>query len=542
MKLIKDILLFSLLLLMSFTSFAQKQTYDVVTYTMPKGWDKIVSENGVQLSTKDDGKGNYAAAVIVKSIASNASAKDNFTDSWEKLVKGTVKVNEAPTMSDMGIEKGWNCITGQTNYTDGATKGLVTLITATGNGKMANVVIMTNTSKYKEEVLAFVNSLGLNETAIAQNKTTTVAVQNNSSVNASVVGLWTNYILETTGNSINGSPQYTAGYLRKEYAFYPDGTYLFRNKQWLTKTKDILFIYEFGTYAVNENQLTITPRNGKSGFWQKTTSTKEWGKQLKTSDYKLEKTTYSFTLNNDPDYGNKIILKSTKPTQRDGGQFNTPNDPYEFRYSFRDLASNIDNPPGFKMDLENKPLIAETPPTKSIGNTINSALIGKIWEGSSSEKFTGAGAMTGHYTGGFSSSQYKFNADGTYRFVDVVASFYTETKTLKYETGTWSVNGDQLTINPANGQNEEWSKVGKTFNGNSDVSNRTINETWGKKLKTNIRKLENYTYTFSIGKNGDKNALILQRNGRTEREGEGKISYFNETLPDRSIKLPNLLK
>jgi len=172
----------------------------------------------------------------------------------------------------------------------------------------------------------------------------------------------------------------------------------------------------------------------------------------------------------------------------------------------------------------------------------NSPLAGKIWEGTSSEKFIGAGAMTGYYTGGFSTGQYRFNADGTYRFVNVLASYYTNTKTLEYETGTWSVSGNQLTINPVKGKNEEWSKIGKTSNANGDVRNRAINETWGSKLKTNPRKLEKYTYTFSIGKNGNNNALMLQRSGRTEKEGEGQVSYFNETPPERSAKLPTGIK
>lgn len=172
-------------------------------------------------------------------------------------------------------------------------------------------------------------------------------------------------------------------------------------------------------------------------------------------------------------------------------------------------------------------------------NATNSPLAGKFWEGTSSEKFTGAGAITGYNTGGFSTGQYKFNANGTYRFVDVRASHYTDTKTLGFETGTWSVSGDQLTIIPAKGQNEEWTKAGKTSNGNSDVTNRSINETWGKKIKTSARKLEKYTYTFSIGKNGDKTALILQRSSSTEREGEGKITYYNETAPKKTVTLPS---
>ncbi len=326
-------------------SFAQKQTFDVISYTIPVKWQKTQNEAGVQLTITDKKSGSYAIAVITKATASDATASENFTTDWTRLVKSTVQVNAAPTMQDPSTENGWDIVSGNASYTDGAKKGIATLFTATGDGKMASVVLMTNTEQYQADLLAFLNSLELV-------KVTANSGDNKNTVNnadaTSVVGLWTDYILETTGYSINGMPQYTAGYLRKEYTFYPDGTYLFRNKQWLTKTTNIVFIYETGTYAVSGNQLTITPKSGKGGFWGKTSSSKEWGKFIKNSDYALEKTNYTFEVTHDPTYGDKIILKPGKPTIRDGGKFNAPDDPYEFHYSKRDLESLIDNPPGFK--------------------------------------------------------------------------------------------------------------------------------------------------------------------------------------------------
>lgn len=337
--------------------FSQKQSFDVVSFTIPKGWDKAVTKNGVQLSAKDDGKGNYAAVIIVRSVSSTATPNKNFNNSWQSLVKGTVQVSEVPSMSDMQIEKGWQCITGQANYKDGNTKGLVTLITATCNGKMANVVIMTNTSKYQEELLGFVNSLEL----------INVATQRSNA-----------------------------------------------------DTNDV-----------------------------------------------------------------KKVTTAT---------------------------------------------------------VLNSPLTGKIWEGTTSEKFLNAGG-TSYNTGGFFTSQYIFNTDGTYRFIGINASHYTDTKTLNYETGTYAINGNQLTITPAKGHNEEWSKVGKTSNGNSDVTNRAINDTWGTKLKITSRKLEQVTYTFGFGKNGNRTALILQcSNGHTKMEGNGNQTYLNETAEVNAVKLPKGFK
>jgi len=158
------------------SALAQKQVFDVLTYTIPKGWDKAETSQGIQLSTTNDGQGNYAAAIILRSTATTAPARDNFNNSWNKLVKGTVSVSGEPTMQ-ASADKGWNIISGQAGYTDGANKGLVTLITATGNGKMANVVILTNTDKYQNQLLDFIKSLDLNETATAENNDTRPAKQ-----------------------------------------------------------------------------------------------------------------------------------------------------------------------------------------------------------------------------------------------------------------------------------------------------------------------------------------------------------------------------
>ncbi|ATP56927.1 hypothetical protein CPT03_10765 [Pedobacter ginsengisoli] len=532
MKSISVFFLFNLMLFITSICCAQKQTFDVVSYSTPKGWQKTENEGGIQLSVTDKKTGGYAIALITKSRATNASAKDNFNDSWESLVKKTVQVTEAPTMSDMLVEKGWDAITGQANYTDGKVKGLVTLITATGNGKMADVVIMTNTSIYQEEVLAFLNSLELNETATQQSNTINTSANTNS---GSLVGVWSANLLETSGYA-NGYPQYTAGYFRKEYQLNADGTYLFLFKTWSVFMKTILFGYETGTWSATGNQLTITPKQGKSEEWSKSASgrTTEWGARIKSGTGKLETITYRYETkyySGSKDY--VLILNFDKSTGREGTEQK------QATYTKR-TEHLIDLPPGTKINSEGKPEALQQNNSKQTTNNNSSPLVGKTWEGSSSEKM-GSGNMQMN-TGGFFTKQYQFNTDGTYRFVNVLASHFTDTKTMGYETGTWAVNGNQLTINPTSGQNEEWSKVGKTSNGNSDVGNRAINDTWSKKLKTSTRKLEKYTYTFSVEKNGDNTALIMERNGKTERDGDGKISYLNETPSEKGVKLPNGIK
>lgn len=533
-KRIGNIFLFNLLL-MNYTVTAQEQTFDVVSFTVPKGWQQKQNDGSVQLLAADNKTGEYAMVIITKAVPSTASAHENFTNQWTAAIKNQIQLDGDPVMQPPSNGSGWEIVTGSAGYTDSTAKGNVVLLSATGGGQTVTVVIMINTKRYEKDLSAFLNSLQLAKLSNTE-ASSNISPSEDGSNPASIVGLWVDYRSETNGYS-NGMPMLTAGYFRKEYVFYADGSYLFRSKDWSVFMKEILFVYETGTWKVAGNLLTIAPSKGKGEWWGKAASgkTDEWGSRIKAADYTLEKTTYGFEMKYfSGDRKTNLVLQNSNPTRRDG-KSNNSNQANAWIYNSRALdKSLIDNPPGATISAGNKP-----PATNGAGSEL---LAGKAWEGTSSEKFTGAGTMTGYNTGGFSTGQYKFNADGTYRFVNVLASYYTDTKTLEYETGTWSVSGNQLTISPAKGQNEEWSKVGKTSNGNSDVANRAINESWGVKLKTSPRKLEKYTYTFSIGKNGNNNALMLQRNGRTGREGEGKISYFNETVPGKSVKLPDGIK
>ncbi|HNO00965.1 MAG TPA: hypothetical protein PKN06_11915 [Chitinophagaceae bacterium] len=533
----KSIYLSFIFAMLTANLFAQKETFDVFTYQPIKNWNQEKTDKSVTFTSMDEAKGAFCIIRLYPSLDGDADSKINFDNSWKSIVQEPLGAGDAK-MEDISAEDGWKLQTGSAQFNKDGLAGIAMLVTATNSSKMVNMLVMFNADSYTKALNDFISSIKLSAVAAKNNNT---SIRNNQPVsnsnNSSIVGLWTNYILETTGYNVGGMPQYTAGYLRKEYQFNANGTYTFRNKQWLTKAADITFLYETGSYTVNGNQLTIIPANGKGGFWAKTNSSKEWGKLKKYTDYKLEKTTYTFEIINDPTYGNGIILKPGKPTNRDGGKFNAPNDPYEFRYSFRNKESLIDNPPGFKLSEA-----ANVSEKNTLSNSANSILAGKIFESTSPEK-SGSGNMQ-YKTGGYWTWQYQFYNDGTYRFVYVAASHFNETKLLQYETGTYTVQGNQVIISPGKGANEEWSKIGKTSNGNSDVNNRAINDTWNKKLKISNRNLEKITYPFSIEywESNKANVLALQHANDTVRDGSpannNNSYYFEITSGKSDLSLP----
>lgn len=534
----KSIIISILFAMLTANLFAQKQSFDIVSYTAPTDWTLKQGNDNVSYSRIDGA--SWAQIAIYQHRNCEGDIQTDFYKDWNELVAAN-KTISSPEKTEPKTAEGWTVMSGSGVWQyNGA--NVASVLTVYSNNKICVAVLCNATAQpYLKNYKDLISSLDLDATSVNNtNASTNIETQTNANTNTnhtSIVGLWTNYILETTGYNVGGMPQYTAGYLRKEYQFNADGSYTFRNKQWLTKAADITFLYETGTYTVSGNQLTITPASGKGGFWAKTNSSKEWGKLKKYTDYNLEKATYTFEIINDPTYGNGIILKSGKPTTRDGGKFNAPNDPYEFRYSFRKLESLIDNPPGFKLNEA-----ASASENNILSNSANSILAGKTFEGTSLEK-TGSGNMQFN-TGGYWTWQYKFNKDGTYRFVYVAASHFNEAKLLQYETGTYSVNNDQLTIIPEKGANEEWSKIGKTSNGNSDAGNRAINDTWNKKLKTSSRKLEKVTYSFSIQYLDANKAstLILQHHNATERDGKpgwDDSNYYVESSSGKTgLSLP----
>lgn len=447
-----------------------------------------------------------------------------------------MKVTEAPSMSDMDIEKGWNVITGQANYTDGTAKGLVTLITATGNEKMANVVVMTNTDKYQEEILAFVNSLEINEPATEKNNTSNA---NNNTDQNSIAGIWGQYQNESN----------TAGYDYREYYFNADGTYQFleKNISYLYHN-DIIYVYEKGTYKLNGNKLSISPQSGSVESWSKAGSDKP-GKLLKTEKRPLESVTYNidfhyFSGNNETN----LILQHNKQTLRDGAWStnNSFKNSWLYKRPFTPNKSAIELPAGTKISLNKSSGSSLTQNNTTTVVHDNSPPAGKIWEAQTLEKFGSSGNST--YSGGVRKYQYKFNANGSYQFVYCTASGLANNpvQLLQYETGTYTVNGNQLTITPLKGANDEWS-VGKINNGMSAEHIRKVLKTRLTKLKSSARKLERITYPFTIEywQGNEANALCLKHTQNTIREGspgQNDQRCFFETTSAKAENFNGLFK
>ncbi|MCG2612751.1 hypothetical protein LZZ85_00610 [Terrimonas sp. NA20] len=159
-------LLLCLFALFTSNTFSQKETYDLVSYTIPNKWQKQQHANGVQLSAGDEKKGTYSSIVILHSSPTNAAAQADFTSDWETLIKKTVTVSSAPSMLDPVENDGWKILTGTAPYTDGNSKGVTMLLTASGYNKKISIILVSNTDAHQQAVESFFASVDFIKPAV----------------------------------------------------------------------------------------------------------------------------------------------------------------------------------------------------------------------------------------------------------------------------------------------------------------------------------------------------------------------------------------
>lgn len=147
-----------LYVLLAFVCSAQKQTFDIVNYTSPKDWKKEITESAIQFTKQDEAKGTYTIITLMKSIPGTNNGKENFDMAWETVVKEMVKVSAAPQMQQPVKENGWEAQSGYAQYELDDTKGVALLVTTSGYQKMVNILVLTNTDAYENDISTFLES------------------------------------------------------------------------------------------------------------------------------------------------------------------------------------------------------------------------------------------------------------------------------------------------------------------------------------------------------------------------------------------------
>lgn len=157
MKILK-LLLIGLVLLTAIQSFAQAQTetFDMMTFTLPKGWERNKFEDKIVLLKPD----RSCAIVLFKSRESSGSGETDFKNEWKDRVAKQYNTTAEPKMQNpLGAEGGaGEVLMGAANIESNGAKSPVILTVYRGYGRAISVLGL-NPIKCEEEIVDFMLKL-----------------------------------------------------------------------------------------------------------------------------------------------------------------------------------------------------------------------------------------------------------------------------------------------------------------------------------------------------------------------------------------------
>ena len=341
--------------MVSTSLFAQKETYDLITYSPPKGWQKEVKETLILYTTVDKKNNSWCQIGIVKSTNSKGSIDKDFESEWQDLVVKQYNPAGKPQLTDVQEANGWKVLAGVGKFVFNNNDAIVMLTTASGNGRCVSIVSITNSQDYISQIETLLNSVELK--AIEQvglQKGTT-----NAGENSPVVGSWGKSNTVSQINNRFGNYSYN----KQQYTFKADGSYIFVAKTYNEQYSETFLIKENGNFVIKGNTITISPKNSVIEAWSKKNGADNWNQLKSTQKRPLETVSYQFSIAE-----NNLLLQTDKQTQRDGS-FNTGN---TYRYGPPGTFTAIVLPEGDKLTSEavkdpvKQPV---TPPNNQVTNS-----------------------------------------------------------------------------------------------------------------------------------------------------------------------------
>ncbi len=314
MKTIATIILF----LITLNAFAQKQTYEFVTYTQPAGWKKEVKPNTYTSYTITNSQNNsYCQIFIMLSTTSKGGIEQDFESEWQGLIVKNYGVTEAPNITEPTSENGWTAKGGVATFAFDKSKSIAMLTTMSGYGKAVSIIAVTNSQDYMPVIQQFLESVKMSK---PQNNTNVITTNtnntNNNSDNPSIIGTW------VIGTSAQSSWRVNNGVMStiwRQYTFNTDGSYTFYCKSFDPLVKELLFTRENGTYQVNGNNITVIPQKSAVESWTKKNGTNQFGQLISSQNHQLEKVTYQFSKHYFSGTQKwSLVLQADKATERDG--------------------------------------------------------------------------------------------------------------------------------------------------------------------------------------------------------------------------------
>lgn len=142
-------------------AMSQQQTFDITTFTLPKGWTLAQQkENAVQYQ-KIEGK-NWGQITIYKNTISKGSIDLDFISEWKDLAADVYQIKGVPVKTSPEPFSGeWEKISGSGKWVFNGNDVTTIVTTYSGYGACLSIVCNTTIPKYQDEYSKFLSSVQL---------------------------------------------------------------------------------------------------------------------------------------------------------------------------------------------------------------------------------------------------------------------------------------------------------------------------------------------------------------------------------------------
>ena len=198
-------IVFSFLLCFQLLSIAvsAQEKFDIVSFKTPTGWQKSAEANAVQFS-RQEGTG-VAIMMLFKSIPTSKDSKTTFDASWNSIVKDLLTKVDAPKMQPTANENGWMIESGAAAGEKDGNKLIAMLLSATGGGKVVNLLILYNSESFQSDIEKFISSIDLEKVSQNSAESNQSSTENSQKIASSLGELDGNYPGCLTGGYNFGS-------------------------------------------------------------------------------------------------------------------------------------------------------------------------------------------------------------------------------------------------------------------------------------------------------------------------------------------------
>ncbi len=144
---------------MGLSAFAQKETYDLISFTPPQGWKKEERSTLVVYTHIDQAKKSWCQLSIVKSTTSKGSMDQDFQSEWQDLVVKNYSPSSAPQLSEVLESEGFMIQSGSASFTFNNNDCYAILTSFSGHGRCASIVVSSNSQEYMTDIESLLSTV-----------------------------------------------------------------------------------------------------------------------------------------------------------------------------------------------------------------------------------------------------------------------------------------------------------------------------------------------------------------------------------------------